>query len=46
MDDGSIMCWGDGDDGRLGNFLVPPVCPEWDSCLFPTPVHVIGFGPE
>lgn len=46
MGDGGIMCWGDGDDGKLGNFLDSPDCPEWDSCLFPTPVHVIGFGPE
>jgi alpha-tubulin suppressor-like RCC1 family protein len=46
MDDGSIMCWGDGDDGKLGNSLDSMECPEWDSCLFPTPVSVIGFGPE
>jgi alpha-tubulin suppressor-like RCC1 family protein len=44
--DGGIMCWGQGGGGMLGDGLDPMECPEWDSCLFPTPVKVIGFGPE
>jgi alpha-tubulin suppressor-like RCC1 family protein len=48
ISDGSMMCWGDGAGGQLGNFEEWPenACPEWDTCLFPTPVRVIGFGPE
>ena len=46
MDDGSIKCWGQGSGGRLGNDIDVTTCQEWDDCIFPEPVDVLGFGPE
>ena len=46
IDDGSIQCWGLGSYCQLGNDLDPQDCEEWDDCLFPTPVDVVGFGPD
>ncbi len=46
MDDGSMKCWGRGSSGRLGNDIDVTTCQEWDDCIFPEPVDVLGFGPE
>ena len=46
MDDGSMKCWGQGSSGRLGNDIDIDICQEWDDCIFPEPVDVMGFGPE
>ena len=46
MDDGSMKCWGRGSSGRLGNDIDVTTCLEWDDCIFPEPVDVLGFGPE
>ena len=46
MDDGSMKCWGRGSSGQLGNDIDVTTCQEWDDCIFPEPVDVLGFGPE
>lgn len=48
MADGYMMCWGAGNALQLGNFeeVNDGTCVEWEDCYFPTPVKVIGFGPE
>ncbi len=29
-----------------GNDIDISTCDEWDDCIFPEPVDVLGFGPE
>ncbi|MFO8074219.1 MAG: chromosome condensation regulator RCC1 [Polyangia bacterium] len=42
---GGIKCWGDYAGGQLGNGMgFGEECVEWDDCLMPTPVDVVGFG--
>jgi alpha-tubulin suppressor-like RCC1 family protein len=44
---GGVKCWGDYSSGQLGNGMGTAAdedCVEWDDCLMPTPVDVIGFG--
>ncbi|MFO8074220.1 MAG: RCC1 repeat-containing protein, partial [Polyangia bacterium] len=44
---GGIKCWGEYENGQLGNGMGADVneeCVESDDCLMPTPVDVVGFG--
>ncbi|MFO8074218.1 MAG: RCC1 domain-containing protein [Polyangia bacterium] len=55
---GAVYCWGDNSDGQLGNGRDRSACEsDYDSCQLveltdksacycPTPVRVIGLGPE
>ena len=41
LENGKIMCWGDGGTGQLGNGVDLDLCVDWYSCIQPEPAEVV-----